>query len=180
MYNVISRISWAIMVATEVHDEQQRVGSGLPYITHPLAVWREVRNRMFSHQLQESAEIAAILHDTVEDVDKDRRPWLIEALNGGAGYHRLRPLEWKILELLTRQRDGENTRKIYQDPETGPAPWREPYGDYIQRIHNATGEAGMIARIIKNEDMLHNLSDARTYGIVTLEKRYLKYLPILR
>ena len=49
----------ALKLATECHDGQYRKGSGLPYISHPLAVADRFDD--------EDHKIVAILHDTIED-----------------------------------------------------------------------------------------------------------------
>jgi len=51
--------------ATKKHEGQARKYTGEPYIEHPIAVSELVRE----HGLSETAIIAAILHDTVEDTE---------------------------------------------------------------------------------------------------------------
>jgi len=51
--------------ATKKHEGQIRKYTGEPYIEHPIAVSELVRE----HGLSETAIIAAILHDTVEDTE---------------------------------------------------------------------------------------------------------------
>jgi (p)ppGpp synthase/HD superfamily hydrolase len=52
----------------EAHDGVKRKFSGLPYAHHPVAVAQIVRNKKQSHKIDKLV-IAALLHDTVEDVD---------------------------------------------------------------------------------------------------------------
>lgn len=59
-----SMVQKAIELATEKHKDQKDKG-GADYINHPLRVMRSVQAKGFS----ETAIIAAILHDTVEDTD---------------------------------------------------------------------------------------------------------------
>lgn len=54
-------LSFAIDFATRYHAGAVRKGSGVPFITHPLAV-----ADMVDHPV---AKIIAVLHDTVEDTD---------------------------------------------------------------------------------------------------------------
>lgn len=58
-------IDKAILFAAEKHAGQKRKYSGLPYITHPLAVMEIVA----TVEHDQNMLIAAILHDTVEDTD---------------------------------------------------------------------------------------------------------------
>lgn len=57
-------IQKAIELATEKHKDQKDKG-GADYIEHPLRVMNSVQAKGFS----ETAIIAAILHDTIEDTD---------------------------------------------------------------------------------------------------------------
>lgn len=58
-----TQLSRAIEFATLAHGEQVRKYTGQPYITHPIAVSRLVRR--FGGDL--AMQVAAVLHDTVED-----------------------------------------------------------------------------------------------------------------
>lgn len=62
---VESRIDHAKIWAGMKHKGQARKYTGEPYVEHPIAVSELVRE----HGLSETAIIAAILHDTVEDTD---------------------------------------------------------------------------------------------------------------
>lgn len=53
----------AIQFATQAHGDQTRKWSGLPYITHPIAVSELVRSVPHTDEMV----IAAVLHDVVED-----------------------------------------------------------------------------------------------------------------
>jgi (p)ppGpp synthase/HD superfamily hydrolase len=76
----------------------------------------------------ESRERVAWLHDVVEDGDLD-----LERLRA-----RLPAAEWQAVVLLTH--DGS-----------------ESYEAYIERLVQAPGEAGALARAVKEADMLDNL-----------------------
>lgn len=59
----------ALEFATSAHAGQVRKGSGLPYITHPIAVAElalSIRSRV-SYPLQDRIYAVALLHDTLED-----------------------------------------------------------------------------------------------------------------
>lgn len=58
----------AILFASEKHRDQERKGSGLPYVTHPIIVSELLRKYKSSKNL-ESLIVAAMLHDTIEDTE---------------------------------------------------------------------------------------------------------------
>jgi len=55
----------ALKLATKMHDGQLRKNSGLPYITHPIAVADVFRG--IHNYYCDICRIVAILHDTIED-----------------------------------------------------------------------------------------------------------------
>lgn len=61
----MKKIDKAIIFAAKAHSGQKRKYSGIPYITHPLAVMEIVA----TVEHDQNMLIAAILHDTVEDTD---------------------------------------------------------------------------------------------------------------
>jgi len=58
----------AIQFASKKHFGQERKGSGLPYITHPIIVAHLLAKFKQSKRLEELMA-AAVLHDTLEDTD---------------------------------------------------------------------------------------------------------------
>ncbi len=58
-----NRLDRALIFAARAHDGQQRKGTDIPYITHPVAM----AMRLLSMDCMENVVIAALLHDTVED-----------------------------------------------------------------------------------------------------------------
>lgn len=61
-----NKIKRAILFATDKHEGAVRKFSGIPYITHPIAVAEMVSKVKHA---SEDMIVAAILHDTVEDTD---------------------------------------------------------------------------------------------------------------
>jgi (p)ppGpp synthase/HD superfamily hydrolase len=57
------RVEYALIFAAMKHEGQVRKGSGVPYITHPVAVSMMVAE----YGGDEDQVVAALLHDTVED-----------------------------------------------------------------------------------------------------------------
>lgn len=69
-------IQKAILFAAKVHDTQQRKGTPIPYILHPMEV-AAIASRM---KFDENLICAAILHDTIED-GNIKKSDLAEAFN---------------------------------------------------------------------------------------------------
>ena len=130
----------ALAYAAELHREQRRKGSGVPYLSHLLAVTATV----IEHGGDEDEAIAAILHDAVED-------------QGGAATRE-----------QIRQRFGERAAAIVDgctDTDVTPKPpWRERKAAFIQ----ALGMADASVHLVVAADKLHNagstLADYRRLG----------------
>lgn len=91
------RFTEALLWATELHQQQVRKGSGVPYIAHLLGVTSEA----LEYGATEDEAIAALLHDAIEDC-------------GG------RPIALEI-----RRRFGDNVAEIVEgctDAVTQPKP----------------------------------------------------------
>ena len=59
----------AIQFAAEKHKGQERRGTGLPYVIHPIMVMELVRKYKGHSKHATELIIAALLHDVVEDTD---------------------------------------------------------------------------------------------------------------
>ena len=130
----------ALVYAARLHRDQSRKGSGIPYITHLLAVAAIVGENGGT----EKEAIAALLHDAPEDM---------------GGMERLEEI---------RQSFGDDVAEIvagctdtYEDPK--PA-WRPRKEAYI--AHVATAPPSV--RLVSAADKLHNarsiLADLRSLG----------------
>ena len=108
------RFTEALLWATELHQQQVRKGSGVPYIAHLLGVTSEA----LEYGATEDEAIAALLHDAIEDC-------------GG------RPIALEI-----RRRFGDNVAEIVEgctDAVTQPKPpWRERKQAYISHLRTAS------------------------------------------
>ena len=141
-----NRFEDALAYAAELHTEQTRKGSGVPYISHLMAVTALVLEDGGS----EDEAIAALLHDAVED--QGGKPTLQEI----------------------RTRFGEAVADIVlacSDAFTHPKPpWRERKKAHIEHMRQATPEA----RRVILADKLHNarslLRDLRMEGNKTWKK----------
>lgn len=135
-----SRFDEALVWAAELHRDQRRKGSDIPYVSHLLAVAALV----IEHADDEDEAIAALLHDAIED-------------QGGL---RVRD------EILHRFGEGvteivEGCTDSHADPKP---PWKDRKEAYIAGI----GKKSASVRLVSAADKLHNarciLSDYRVLG----------------
>ena len=140
LVRLTSRFEQALVFAAQLHREQRRKGSNIPYVSHLLAV----AGIVLEHGGDEDEAIAALLHDAIED-------------QGGA---RTRD------EIL--RRFGERVTRVVEgctDAWTDPKPrWKDRKRAYIERL----SEAPASCRLVSAADKLHNarsiLSDYRNLG----------------
>ena len=136
------RFTQALVYATELHAEQIRKGSKVPYISHLLGV----ASIALEYGADEDEAIAALLHDAIED-------------QGG-----------QTVRAEIRVRFGERVTEIVDgctDTDTTPKPpWAERKKAYIARISSTLPSV----RLVSAADKLHNirsiLKDYRTQGDV--------------
>ncbi len=132
------RFQRALVMAADLHKDQVRKGSGVPYVSHLLAVCALT----MEYGGGEDEAIAALLHDAIED-------------QGGAVARAKILLEFgaKVTEIV----DG------CTEPEESPKPhWRERKEQYIARLQNASASV----RLVSSCDKLHNArSIVRDYRI---------------
>jgi (p)ppGpp synthase/HD superfamily hydrolase len=130
----------ALLHTANLHRDQTRKGTGVPYVTHLLAVAAIVGE----NDGTEDEVIAALLHDTPEDA-------------GG---------EAQLAEIRTRFGDGvadivAGCTDTYEDPKP---PWRARKEAYLGHL----AEAPSSVRLVSAADKLHNarsvLSDYRAVG----------------
>jgi (p)ppGpp synthase/HD superfamily hydrolase len=132
--------SEALCYAARLHSLQTRKGSGIPYISHLMAVSALV----FEYGGNETEAIAALLHDAVEDQ---------------GGRERLAEIQTKFGEAVAGIVTG------CTDAWTDPKPaWRRRKEDYIAHLQ----EAPPSVLLVSAADKLHNsrsiLSDYREVG----------------
>ena len=136
------RFTQALVYATELHADQIRKGSKVPYISHLLGV----ASIALEYGADEDEAIAALLHDAIED-------------QGG-----------QTVRAEIRVRFGERVTEIVDgctDTDTTPKPpWAERKKAYIARISSTLPSV----RLVSAADKLHNirsiLKDYRTQGDV--------------
>lgn len=122
------RFDRALEYASDLHREQRRKGSGVPYVSHLLAVCALT----LDYGGDEDEAIAALLHDAIED-------------QGG---------ERARLEIL--RRFGERVTEIVEgctDTDESPKPpWRTRKEAYIRHVR----EASPSVRLVSACDKVHN------------------------
>ena len=147
MPTLTPRYATALSFAAELHRDHLRKGTGIPYVTHLLAV----SSLALENGADEDEAIAGLLHDAVED-------------RGGASTAATISLVF-----------GERVAAIVvgcSDSEDGGAkpPWRERKTAYLQHL----GDAGDSVRLVSACDKLHNarciLSDLRDLGAGVWER----------
>lgn len=134
------KLDKALAYAADLHRDQVRKGTCVPYVTHLLAVAAIVGENGGT----ESEVIAALLHDAPEDA-------------GG---------EPRLAEIRARFGDGvadivAGCTDTHEDPKP---PWRQRKEDYLAHL----SEAPTPVRLVSAADKLHNarsvLADYRAIG----------------
>ena len=135
-----SRFEQALVFAAQLHREQRRKGSGVPYVSHLLAVTALV----IEHGGDEDEAIAALLHDAIEDQGGPRAREEIRSHFGD-----------RVTEIVDGCTDSEAIPK---------PPWKERKRAYIAHL----SEASRSVRLVSAADKLHNarsiLNDYRSLG----------------
>lgn len=135
------RLVDAFRYAAELHAQQRRKGTRVPYISHLMAVAATV----LEHGGGEAQAIAALLHDAIEDQPRDGRTR--EQIRDRFGD--------RVLALVEACSDSDTVPK---------PPWRERKERYLAHLREAAPEA----RLISLADKVHNaraiLLDYRVIG----------------
>ena len=134
------RFDRALVFAARLHRDQKRKGSGVPYVSHLLAVCELT----LEYGGDEDEAIAALLHDAIED-------------QGGevARAEILREFGARVTEIV----DG------CTDTDESPKPaWRARKENYIRHVEGASASV----RLVSACDKLHNarslIMDYRVFG----------------
>jgi (p)ppGpp synthase/HD superfamily hydrolase len=125
------RFTKAITLAAEAHEGQERKGTGIPYITHPVAVAALVAR----YGGDEDQQIGALLHDVLEDAGEDWAPSIAE-------------FGERVLSIVRACTDGA------PDATTGKkAPWQERKEAYIAHLAETPDDELLVSAC----DKLHNI-----------------------
>lgn len=139
------RLMHAMNTAAVSHRDHVRKGSGIPYIAHLMAVLYLVAR----HTEDEDVLIAALLHDTLEDVPEHYPEERMRAEFGD-----------RVTELVLH---------LSKD-DTLPT-WQERADAYLAHLeHEAPAEAVLIACADKLHNLLSILDDHVTYGEALWER----------
>ena len=135
-----ARFDEALAWAVDLHREQPRKGTGVPYVSHLLSVAALV----LEHGGTEDQAIAALLHDAVEDQGGKRTAEAIRARFG---------------DLVADIVDGCTDTDVSPKP-----PWRERKEAYVARVRREPAHV----RLVSAADKLHNartmVTDLRIHG----------------
>ena len=125
------RFTKAITLAAKAHEGQERKGTGMPYITHPVAVAALVAR----YGGDEDQQIGALLHDVLEDA-------------GEAWAPRIAEFGERVLSIVRACTDGT------PDATTGKkAPWQERKEAYLAHLADSPDDALLVSAC----DKLHNI-----------------------
>ena len=140
------RFEEALLFAAQLHAEQKRKGTQIPYIAHLMSVAALV----IESDGDEDEVIAALLHDAVEDQGGQETLAKIEAQFGS-----------HVAQIVAGCTDADTLPK---------PPWRERKEAYIAHLRTASPEV----RRVSSADKLHNarciLRDLRHAGTQAFEK----------
>lgn len=134
------RFTAALTFATQLHANQTRKGSEVPYIAHLLGV----ASIALEFGANEDEAIAALLHDAIED-------------QGGAATRA--EIRRRFGDIVTEIVDG------CTDADTTPKPpWRQRKETYIAHIPNASPSVCLVSAADKLHNSLSVLKDYRLVG----------------
>jgi (p)ppGpp synthase/HD superfamily hydrolase len=125
-----TKFTQALNLAAEAHEVQKRKGTGIPYITHPVAVAGLVAR----YGGDEDQQIGALLHDVLEDAGEEWAPRIAE-------------FGERVLAIVRACTDGT------PDASGQKAPWRERKEAYLAHLADATDDALLVSAC----DKLHNI-----------------------
>jgi (p)ppGpp synthase/HD superfamily hydrolase len=137
---VSARLASAFSLAVELHGDHLRKGTGVPYLTHLMAV----SGLVGEHGGDEDLMIAGLLHDALED-----RPDRITSAE------MVRRFGWRVGRVVEGCSDCQSRPK---------PPWEKRKREFLARLHGESGDVKLVAAA----DKLHNattlLRDAQGMG----------------
>jgi (p)ppGpp synthase/HD superfamily hydrolase len=135
-----SRFRDALVYAAELHSEQVRKASGVPYVAHLLGV----ASIVLEHGADEDEAIAALLHDAVEDQGGQRTAEEIRRRFGN-----------RVIEIVLGCTDADTIPK---------PPWRQRKERYIAHIAHASPSVWLVSASDKLYNARSILADYRRLG----------------
>ena len=140
------RFRSALTFAFDLHRDQERKGSGVPYVAHVLGV----ASLVMEHGGDEDAAIAALLHDTVEDQGGVATLGQIEAAFGK-----------QVAEIVLACSDSVVMPK---------PPWRERKETYLVHLRHASAEVQLVSACDKLYNLRTILADYARVGEALWER----------
>ncbi|GGZ02615.1 HD domain-containing protein [Pseudoduganella plicata] len=141
------RYSQGLALAAKAHEGQARKGTAIPYIVHPVGV----AGLVAQHGGDEDQQIAALLHDVLED--------------GGAAFTaQVAVFGERVLRMVmgcTDAMPGANGAK---------APWEERKRAYLAHLMEADSDTLLVSGCDKLYNARAILDDLRTIGPAVFER----------
>ena len=145
-----TRFNSALTFAADLHRNQRRKGTDIPYVSHLLAV----ASIALEFGADEDEAIAALLHDAVEDTPKELGADAAAVVRRLIEFHFGR----RVRELVDACTDAD-----HRDEHGNKPPWTARKVAYV----NAVGNKSSSACLVSAADKVHNaraiLRDFRTH-----------------
>jgi GTP pyrophosphokinase len=141
-----ARLIEALGVAAQLHANQRRKGSEIPYLSHLLGTC----SIALEYGADEDEAIAALLHDAIEDVEPT-----------GVARSAVAAFGERVLHIV----EGCTDSDVHPKP-----PWRDRKRRYVAHV----GQADASVLLVSASDKLHNArsiaADLRRHGASTWER----------
>ena len=137
------RFASAMVYAHQVHHQQRRKGTGIPYVAHVLGVAAIA----MEYGADEDEAIGALLHDAAEDGGGEATLAEIRARFGDV-----------VADIVVGCSDS-----LVEDPED-KLPWRERKENYLAHLENASAAVCLVSAADKLHNVRSILRDYRDHG----------------
>ena len=138
-----TRFAAAMTYAHEVHQNQRRKGTGIPYIAHILGVTAIA----IEYGANEDEAIGALLHDAAEDGGGEETLAYIRAQFGDT-----------VADIVLGCSDS-----LVEDPED-KLPWLERKENYLAHLENASASVCLVSAADKLHNVRSIIRDHREHG----------------
>lgn len=138
-----ARFEAALVYAHQVHQNQRRKGTGIPYIAHILGV----AALAIEYGATEDEAIGALLHDAAEDGGGEATLAEIRARFGDA-----------VADIVLGCSDS-----LVEDPED-KLPWRERKENYLAHLEKASASVLLVSAADKLHNVRSIIRDYREHG----------------
>ena len=138
-----ARFASAMTYAHQVHKDQRRKGTGIPYIAHVLGVTAIA----IEYGATEDEAIGALLHDAAEDGGGEETLAYIRAQFGDA-----------VADIVLGCSDS-----LVEDPED-KLPWLERKENYLAHLENASASVCLVSAADKLHNVRSIIRDYREHG----------------